>query len=364
MPNTILLTGATGLIGSCVLRHLGRDHPNTRFLVLVRSTGRWHAIAPALGLTAERTQPVGGDLSAGGLGLRGHDRARIIDDVDSIIHCAADVSFSRPLAQARAVNTEGTRRLLELAAVMPRLQRFVQVSTAFVVGRQTGRIESSQTASSSGWVNGYEQSKAEAELLVRNAGVPWTILRPSTVVCDDIHGRISQYNAIHRALYLSYSGLTSMLPGTMDTPIDVVTAEYVSSAIATLAVRPDTIGQAFHLCAGSGAITLGDLLDRSFAVWQQDAQWLRRSVPRPALTDLATYRLFEQSIEDTADARLRTISRALSHFAPQLAYAKHFDNSRTDAVLGYSAPPARAFWDAMVRQLLITHWGGELQRVA
>ena len=159
--------------------------------------------------------------------------------------------------------------MIELAASFPHA-RIAFVSTAFSVGRRTGVIRDDDDAGDAGWVNAYEQSKHEAEALVRASGVEYVIARPSTIVCDDVHGGVTQVNAVHRALRLYHAGLASMMAGTEDTPIDVIPADWAADAIATLALSRAAAGQTIHLCAGEGALPLGALLDRTYALWSRD----------------------------------------------------------------------------------------------
>jgi nucleoside-diphosphate-sugar epimerase len=276
-----------------------------------------------------------------------------------LIHSAADIVFSRSLTDARHVNTEGTRNVIELCASLPHA-RLAYVSTAFVVGRRTGAIADGDDAGDEGWVNSYEQSKHEAETLVRSSGLEYVVARPSTIVCDDLHGGVTQVNAVHRALRLYHAGLAAMMPGTEDTPIDVVPAEWIAEGIARLALARHTAGLTVHLCAGEGALPLGALLDRTYALWSRDPAWRRRGIARPALSDLATYELFERSVELVGDARLKRITRSLSHFVPQLALPKHFDTSRALALLDDAAPPVSAYWDRMLECLLASNWSAVL----
>src|SRR5687768_12485046 len=275
----ILLTGATGLVGSALLPRLAQQYPDAHFTVLVRSPQRWRALAPTLGDAATRVTALRADLRAPRLGMTTAERASI-GDLDLVVHCGADVSFSRALPDSRAVNTAGTRRMITLGEETD-AKCFAYVSTAFVAGRRTGVIGDALIQPRDGWVNAYEQSKFEAEALVRASTLPWVVFRPGIIVCDDLSGRVTQYNSVHRALHLCYTGLASMLSGAEDTLVDVVPADYVASAIAQIATRA-AVGQAYHLCAGAQAIRLGDLLDRCFAYWSRNDAWRRRSIPRPA----------------------------------------------------------------------------------
>jgi hypothetical protein len=280
----------------------------------------------------------------------------------TVVHCAADVVFSRSLAESRRVNVEGTRTVIELASSMPRA-RVVFVSTAFVVGRRTGPIADDDRATDSGWVNAYEQSKHEAEELVRVSGLEYVIARPSTIVCDDVRGVVSQVNAVHRALRLYHAGLASMMPGTEDTPVDVVPAHWVSESITALALSGVT-GTTVHLCSGERALPLGALLDRTYAFWARETAWRRRGIARPALSDLHTYELFEQSVHLVGDARLQHITRSLSHFIPQLALPKRFDTRRAASILHDEAPPVSVYWERMLGWMLATNWSAALPEAA
>lgn len=355
---SILLTGATGLLGRDVLTRLLAADSRLRAFVLVRNASRWAILSQNLA-DADRVTPIVGDLCADELGLDAWARHAVRRDVSGIVHLAADTTFSRPLLQARAVNTEGTRRVLELAAECASAVRFAFVSTAFVAGRRVGFIREDEVEHSAGWANAYEQSKYEAEALVREHAADWSIFRSSTVVCDDIDGRVTQLNAVHRALQLYRNGLAAMMPGVVGSTVDSVTTSYVGRAVASLAFDDAVARKTVHLCAGAGALPLQELLDITWERWALDPAWRRRGIPRPALADLETYALFERSIEQVGDASLKRVARALSHFVPQLAMPKQFDTTTADELLGAPAPAVRDFWIPMLDGLAATNWRTE-----
>jgi nucleoside-diphosphate-sugar epimerase len=361
-PRTILVTGATGLVGRRIVISLLR-RTGASIVVLVRDPARWQAIAARLGAATSRVTAIRADITRPALGMDAKAVRRRIGSPSLVIHSAADIVFSRSLADARRVNAQGTSNVVELAATFPHT-RFVHVSTAFAVGRRTGAIADDDDAGDAGWVNSYEQSKHEAESLVRSSGLEYVIARPSTIVCDDVRGAVTQVNAVHRALRLYHAGLASMMPGTDDTPIDVIPADWAADGIAKLALARETAGLTLHLCAGEGALPLGELLDRTYALWSRDPAWRRRGIARPALSDLPTYELFERSVELVGDARLKRITRSLSHFAPQLALPKHFDTSRAREILRDAAPPVSAYWDRMLEWLLASNWSAALPEAA
>ena len=346
---SIFITGVTGLVGHAVLRRLLSVRPSLRAFVLIRDVASWSRIASELG--DANVIPITGDICADGLRIAPNERATIRRGVTTFVHIAGDTTFSSTLDYARAVNTDGTRRVLELAADCVAPARFLYVSTAFVAGRRTGAICEDATVNDVGWVNAYERSKYEAEALVREHATDWVIARPSTVVCDALDGRITQLNAVHRALRLYHAGLVPMMPGAVQSAVDVVTTSYVADAIASLTLL-DVSNQIVHLCAGDGALPLDELLDRTYAHWAVDPVWRRRGIARPALTDLATYSLFERTIEQVGEPSLKRITRALSHFVPQLALPKRFETTNAEAILGQRAPSVREFWTPMLHHLL------------
>jgi len=336
------VTGATGLIGREVVGRLLASPQVERAYVLARSA----AIGPRL-----TACPLHGDLRLDGLGIAPDLRARLAREVTTVVHLAANTSFSQSLEEARATNTDGTRHLLELSGDWTNVSRWVYVSTAFVAGLRTGTIPENDLVAPA-WANAYEQSKAEAEVLVRAARADWTIARPATIACDDSSGRISQMNAVHRALRLYFGGLAPMLPGTDQSVVDVVTTEYAARGIARAVLAPDSGRQTFHFCAGAGAMSLDDLLDVTYDAFLRAPAWRRKGIVRPVRTDLETYRLFEQAVHAVASDRVRQALRSLSHFVPQLAFPKCFATDAADALLGESAPPVASFWANMVNQLV------------
>ena len=364
LPRTVLVTGATGLVGVEVLRRLLAAERDIEAFALVRNDAARNFLSARLGSLAARVTPVLGDITSDGLGLEPLVRRRIALQTSAIVHAAADTSFSRPLDRARAVNTLGTRNVIDLARECDRLQRFSFVSTAFVAGRMTGTVLERDNGSSAGWVNAYEQSKYEAEALLRESDLPWTIMRSSTIACDDTSGSVTQINAVHRALRIYHRGLAAMMPGDRANPLDVVTASFVAAAVARLTLDPRAYRRTVHLCAGRNALTLGELVDSAYDVWSLDPSWRKRRIERAMITDAETYRLFETAVHQTGDPRLGSILTSLSYFIPQLALPKVFDTSVAEDLLGAPPPCAREFWIPMLRHLIATSWGHAGEKAA
>ena len=101
---TILVTGGTGTLGrALVARLVGAETQSV--VVLARGTTQPRAAALPAGV-----QTIVGDVRRGAsLGLADAERAMLCERVTDIVHCAADTTFNRPLAEARASNVDGTR---------------------------------------------------------------------------------------------------------------------------------------------------------------------------------------------------------------------------------------------------------------
>lgn len=120
----ILVTGATGKVGSRLIKRLAQRGDQMR--ALVRDPTR------AVDLREAGIELVEGDLleeSSLGAAVRG---------VDAVVHCAAFFRGATP-EQAHAVNDVGTRHLAS-AARANSVKRFIFTSTGLVYGSNGGRL--------------------------------------------------------------------------------------------------------------------------------------------------------------------------------------------------------------------------------
>ena len=107
-------------------------------------------------------------------------------------HLAAVYDLAVAPQVARRVNVDGTRNVLDFCREQPHLRRLQYVSTCYVSGRFEGEFTEDALDVGQAFRNHYEETKYEAELLVRKAmadGIPATIYRPGIVVGDSQHRR-------------------------------------------------------------------------------------------------------------------------------------------------------------------------------
>ena len=170
MPHTVLVTGATGFVGSHVAEALSRRGDSVRAIARV-------------GSDTSQLKQLGATIVAGDLA----DPASIKDalaGVDVVVHCAAKVGDWGPVDEYRKVNVEGLRVLLDAALGKP-LHRFVHISTLGVYEARHHYGTDETEPLPERHIDGYTQSKVEAERLAlqyhRKQGVPVVILRPGFV---------------------------------------------------------------------------------------------------------------------------------------------------------------------------------------
>ena len=232
-----LLTGATGFLGMEVLARLAETGEPVEAIVRGRDQAeadlRLAAALDLAGIPPSRVRAVPGELTARGLGLSRRDEQRLRGDITAVVHCAASVSWSLPIEQARAINVIGTRRVLELAEGCERIERFVHVSTAYVAGRHRGSFSEADLMRGQEFRNTYEQAKAEAESLVHGFAdrLPVAVVRPSIVVGESTTGWTPAFNVIYWPLRAFARGLLKELPALPRSHVDIVPVDYVADVI-------------------------------------------------------------------------------------------------------------------------------------
>lgn len=315
-------------------------------------------------LVAERYKEAGEEVVAHGRAtgdLAAGDPFAGVDSgaITRIVHAGALTRFDVSREEARAVNVEGTRKVLAFARRCPRLQGLGIVSTVYATGLRAGPIAEQPYDDGPGFANEYERSKWEAEQLVASSAgdLPWRILRVATIVADDDSGRVTQHNAFHETLKLWFHGLLPLVPGDAATPLYLVTGDFVSSAVVTLMDHKAATG-VYHL-AHTQTCALGEMVDVVARAFDEVGSFRKRRVLPPLLGDQETFDLLAAGVEAFGGGLVRQSLQSVVPFARQLFVAKEVDNRRLRAALGdhYQAPDPADLVRRVCACLVETKWG-------
>lgn len=163
----VLVTGATGFVGSHLTEALLREGAQVRALVRSRDHLRWidglEGVELCTGTLEDRTS-----------------LSRAVAGVEVIYHVAGVIK-ARHAAQYGKVNAQGTSNLLDAAEqAAPNLQRFVYVSSQAAAGPSTLDSPLDEEAPPEP-ITPYGASKLAGEQRVLQGRLPFTIVRPPAV---------------------------------------------------------------------------------------------------------------------------------------------------------------------------------------
>lgn len=264
--NTVLLTGATGYLGSHVLHEL-LVRTNAHIYCLIRQNSQatldaklkesmqFYFDEEIVAMMDKRVTVIQGDLGKHALNLSPEDKHTLREEIDAIIHCGADVRHFGAASHFHDVNIEGTRYLLELAKQKAGVH-FHHVSTIgipeelatsqWMDNQMHGDFDYDVTLE-----NVYNQSKLVAENIVRKAAedqIPISIYRVGNLTCHSETGKF-QRNIDDNAFYRMIKSMLCL----GKTPeanwhVDFTPINYASQALVVLARQPKSNGHIFHLC--------------------------------------------------------------------------------------------------------------------
>ena len=242
---SILVTGASGFIGSHIARALAADGHR------VRASGRNRSALARLGPGIE-TMPA--DLAR-------DDLAPLLAGVDAVVHAAARSSPWGNTAAFQRDNVLATERLVEasVAAGVGRLVHFSSPSIYFRFADQYQVGEAFQPPSR--WITAYARSKWEGECVVRaaSARLPSVVLRPRAVFGP------GDTAIFPRILNVARSGRFPLVHAGRAV-IDITHVDNVVAATRA-ALQPDAPGdgRAYNLSNGQ-PLAVAELLARTFAL--------------------------------------------------------------------------------------------------
>lgn len=239
----VIVTGASGLLGSHLAELLHRQGDQVR--ALVRHTSDTSFL-----------RTLGVEILPGDLGDPDYLQ-RACAGADIVYHCAAKVGEWGPWRLFQKGIIDATRNVL-VACKVGGVRRVLHVSSITVHGHPRERpdlfTEDEPLGQKLWWIGeNYRRAKIAAEEMVRSHSGPWTIVRPSW-----IYGPRDR-TTVPRVIRALEKGLVRII-GKGDNLLNIIYAADVARGAILAAESPAGVGRAYSL-ASEGEITQRDLID-------------------------------------------------------------------------------------------------------
>ena len=311
-PSTVLVTGASGFLGSAIASAL---------------RARGHGVRVLARPSSPRTNLNAADVVCEG-DLR--DRASLaaaLKGVRHLFHAAADYRlWARNPEEIQRSNVEGTRLIME-EALSAGVERIVYTSSVATLKLTDGAASTEDNPLADGeGIGAYQRSKVAAERLVeamiQRDGLPAVIVNPST----PIGPRDVRPTPTGRIIVEAASG---RMPAFVDTGLNLAHVDDVAAGHIA-ALERGRIGERYIL--GGDNVFLADML----------ADIARLVGRRPPTVKLPRTMLYPIAYGAEVLARLRGVEPFIT--SDGLRMARHhmfFDDSKARRELGYVSRPYR-----------------------
>lgn len=353
----IFLTGGTGYLGSYALHRLLESYDD-RIALLVRAKDaseaekklwnglQMHMDAPTFRRHLGRIHFVRGDLTAPDLGIAPGTRAELVRSATSVLHIAASLNRKSEKACLNS-NLRGTLSVVKLARAIAdtgRLRRFTHVSTVAVAGTRSAEVVEEDLAID--WdrsdYDPYARTKKFCEHMVRELlpDVSKVFLRPSIVMGDSRFPSTTQFDMVR-----SFCVLADMpfLPMSGAGRLDIVNADFVGDAIATIHQKARPAHEIYHLSSGRQSRTASEVGEALLS--KIPGRKPPIFVPRAA----GAFGFTADRLASLPKSQLSLIGSLFKVFWPYITYDTVFANERVVAELGREPVPFTAYCGDLYR---------------
>lgn len=258
---TILLSGASGVVGRAVAAELRDDH----VIGLVHSDAN----------VPDVDEVVRCDISQPRLGLDDEEWRRLAGRTDTIIHSAALTEWGAARELHESINVGGTREMIALAQAAE--APIHNVGTCFVRAIENDAMH---LLNPDNVVVSYITTKLEAERLLTESGVPHTTYRVTNLVGDSTTGASSRPQIVQMLSAWICRGKAPFFPAHPGNLVDVAPLDVCAIAIAR-AAEADDLGQMYWLTYGDQGMEV----EETVAIATEHARSLGREIPRVPIVD-------------------------------------------------------------------------------
>ncbi len=343
-----LLTGASGVVGSAVLKLLAARGEKATLLIRADSDGHLRrrfqdllSFCEISGGETNKFTALRADLLAPDFNLGNLVYDKLSRECTHVLHCAGNVNMRLPRHVAEEQTLSMTNNMLALTTGSSGVRKKMEfVSTVGVAGCTEGIIREEWIEHERRFHNSYEAAKARAETLVRGQiedGARVTVHRPSMVVGDSRSGKNISFQVFYFLCEfitgMRTFGVTPRAPGMR---LDVIPSDYVAEVIYWSSRREDHPPRILHACSGpEHSIDLDLLAGKAAEIFRQNglAPPKRRVIP-PAL-----FKGLLRMAKPFASARTRRSLDTLPLFLSYLDERQYFANHKTRKLLEDSGPP-------------------------
>jgi amino acid adenylation domain-containing protein/thioester reductase-like protein len=276
-PEHVFLTGATGFLGTYLLRELltttdavvhclvRADDADSAMARLQSTAVHYHGDDLAQYRIAGRIVAVPGDLATPGLGLSEADFDRLARTVDVIHHPGGLVNFIYPYSHMRPANVEGTREIIRMAARYRNIPVHYTSTMAVIAGFGTAGVrhvdETTPLAHADHLSVGYVESKWVAEALLLKAaerGLPVAIYRAADISGDRVTGA---WNTATEMCAMKKFVVDTGTAPVAELPLDYTPVDVFAAAVAHIAATSLPRGDVYHL-TNPGKVNIAELVAR------------------------------------------------------------------------------------------------------
>ena len=320
----VFLTGATGLVGSYLLKILLKE--GHKIYALARNSKNMNATERILDILKfwdedinssilKNLHVVEGDLTFANFRFSKKVELDLINEIEIIFHCGALTEVRAPIELSRKINVEGTRNVLDFAIKCKFLKKINYISTTYVAGTSDG-ISFSEDMLDVGqkFNNNYEKSKFEAEILVNDyiKDLNISIFRPSMILGDSVMGKTPNFKLMFGVLHFLKLNILKSFPADVASLQNLINIDTVAKAISCLGDREQQ--ENYHIVSREH-ILIGAFLELASKYFKFE---LPRCIPLTKFDFLA----------------LTPVQRALiDPFVPYFNQTRNFLSEKTQSIL-------------------------------